>query len=215
MGRQRTIIIGFIALYTAGWGLALSRVSLEWAARGAMVRCANDAPKRPIAIVLGARAYADGSVSSILEDRLAAALDLYNHGRVRRILASGDHGTRGYDEVEAMRRWLEDRGVPPKDLYLDHAGFRTLDTMQRAAKVFGVQSAIVCTQRFHLPRALFLARRAGIDAVGLVADRRVYKGRRWNTVRESVASAAAVVDTYILHTKPRFLGPGIPITDDG
>jgi SanA protein len=171
-------------------------------------------PTRTAAIVLGAAVYGDGTPSAILEDRLHAALTLYRAGKVRRILVSGDHGQRHYDEVGAMHRWLLAHGVPSEDVFLDHAGFRTLDTMERAARVFQVKDAIVCTQAFHLPRAVFLARRAGIDAVGFEADRRTYPGAPHDRRRETLAVALAFVDSYVLRRGPRVLGPSHPIDGD-
>lgn len=151
-------------------------------------------PSRTWAIVPGARVYADGTPSHSLEDRLHTALTLYQQGRVRKILVSGDHGRVDYDEVKVMRDWLVRHGVPAPDIEADHAGFRTLDTMVRADPVFGVKDAVICTQRFHTYRAVFLARSAGIDAVAVPADRRVYRAQAWNQLRESAARAVAVLD---------------------
>ena len=120
-----------------------------------------------------------------------------------------------YDEPNAMRRWLVDRGVPDEHVFMDHAGLRTLDTMERAAKVFLVRSAIVCTQQFHLHRAVFLAQRAGIDAVGVRADRRRYLNRRRDALREFVAKSVAFLDSYVWRRQPRHGGEPIPITGDG
>lgn len=164
-----------------------------------------------VAIVPGARVHKDGSPYQALEDRLLAANELFHAGRVSRILVSGDHATDGYDEVHGMRAWLLAQGVPSDAIYLDHAGLRTLDTMVRASEVFGVQRAVVCTQRFHLPRSLYLARAAGIDAVGLVADRHVYAKATADAIREAGARVKAVLDVHILGTRPRHLGPRIPI----
>jgi SanA protein len=157
-----------------------------------------------IAIVPGA--LVRGVVPSrTLLDRLQTALELYENGTVAKVLVSGDHGRVEYDEVGAMRHWLLSQGVPESDIILDHAGFRTLDTMIRARKVFGVRRAVVCTQRFHLARAVFLARRAGIDAHGVAADRMRYPAHYWNQFREALARPAAVVDSYVLHRNPKFL----------
>jgi SanA protein len=173
-----------------------------------------DAPSRPVVIVLGARVSAAGEPSAALEDRLLCALDLVRAGRARDVLVSGDHGRREYDEVNAMRSWLVARGVASDRVYMDHAGFRTLDTMARAKVVFGVRSALVCTQRFHLARSLWLARAHGIDAAGVVADRRVYPARRFDATREFLARVKAVLDTTVLRTRPRFEGPAIPVGSD-
>lgn len=170
---------------------------------------AEAAPPRAVAIVLGAKVWADGAPSQVLEDRLRCAEDAYRRGRVHAILVTGDHGAPEYDETSAMKDWLVARGVPRADVIADHAGFRTLDSMHRANAVFGVSDAIVCTQAFHLPRALFLARSFGIDAVGVIADRRVYRGAAWNGVREAVARPIAMVEVLLLGRGARFLGPPV------
>jgi SanA protein len=172
-----------------------------------------DVPAREVAIVPGALVEADGRPSMILEDRLQAALELHQAGKVRRILASGDHSRTSYDEVNAMRRWLVERGVPSDDVFMDHAGLRTLDTMQRAARVFGVRGAIVCTQDFHLARALYLAHDAGIDAVGLVADRHEYPHAASDGIREAFATTLAVLDVAF-GRGPQFLGPRVDLDGD-
>ena len=128
-------------------------------------------PARPIAIVPGTMIQG-GIPSAGLRQRLVAALSLYKGGKVRAILVSGKRRDADYDEAAVMFRWLVDNGVPEADIAVDPAGYRTLDTMQRAVRVFGVKEAIICSQGVNLARAVFLARRAGIDAVGLVADPR-------------------------------------------
>lgn len=211
----RRVLLGAAALALPGAGfVVVASALLERASAPHIVRRVADAPARTAAIVLGARVYQDGRPSPMLEDRLETARALYVAGKVRRILVSGDHGTRGYDEVNGMHRWLVSHGVPERDVFLDHAGLRTLDTMERAAKVFAVRDAIVCTQQFHLARAVFLARRAGIDAVGVVADRRRYASERSARFRELFAQSRAVLDVFVLGTEPHFLGEQIPIEGD-
>lgn len=156
-----------------------------------------------VAIVPGAFVRG-GQPSSTLEDRLQTALELYDAGVVSRILVSGDHASVNYDEVTVMQAWLVAKGVPANDILVDHAGFRTLDTMVRARTVFLVERAVVCTQRFHLARAVFLARRAGLDAHGVVADRRRYPAHYTDQIRETVARTVAIIDSYILRREPRF-----------
>jgi SanA protein len=181
------------------------------AAPGRFYQAPSATPERYAAIVLGANVIGDRP-SDVLEDRLQAALELYEAGRVRRILVSGAHRSDGCDEPNAMRRWLVRRGVPDRDIFLDHAGFRTLDTMVRAARVFQVQEAVVVTQAFHMPRALFLADAAGLNAVGLIADRRTYAWAAHYERRELLARVLSWLDVRVFHRQPRFLGPLLPIT---
>lgn len=178
---------------------------------GRIFKRVSEVPPQPVAIVLGARVYADGRPSHALEDRLAAARDLLLAGKVERILVSGDHGLHSYDEVHVMRQWLLDEGIESRLIYMDHAGFRTLDSMFRAAEVFRVRRAVVCTQAFHLPRSLYLARAAGIDAVGLEADRRMLIGVAYNHSREMLARVRAWLDIHVLNTRPKYLGPPISL----
>ena len=214
-GKKGVAIVALGAAGTLTGEILLAGSSVTREAAPFLYRGVDEVPPRFAAIVPGCRVYPDGAPSAMLADRLAAALALYRAGKVKKILVSGDHGAPEYDEVAAMRRWLEDRGAKGEDVFQDHAGFRTRDTMVRAAAVFGVEGAVVCTQEFHLARSVFLARRAGIDAVGVPSDRRVYLSMWINRLRETYARAAAFLDANVLHTAPRFFGPKIPITGDG
>ena len=172
-------------------------------------------PHAQAALVLGAQVKPDGTPSHMLADRITAAEELYKAGRVDKLLLSGDHSRVKYDEVGTMRRILLQRGIPPEDIFTDHAGFDTWDSAQRAARVFGVDSAVVVTQGFHMARALYDARKAGLDATGFVADRRDY-GRVMARLR--VREAAARVKTLgdvVTGADPHFLGAQIPISGDG
>lgn len=175
-----------------------------WVGRRGRDHLAEDAdavPDREWAVVPGARVMPDGRPSPALEDRLACALGLWRAGKVRRVLVSGNPLAADGDEVAAMAAWLRDRGLPEDALARDPRGFRTLDTMQRASDVFGVRDAALCTQRFHLPRSLLLARASGIDAVGVPADRQAYRRARLDRARESLARTRAVLDLYVLKTR--------------
>ena len=134
----------------------------------------SNAPSAEVAIVLGAKVWPGGAPSSMLEDRLRTGIELYRPGRVDKLLLSGDHGQSTYDEVNAMRQFVLYRGVPPEDVFMDHAGFSTYDTMYRARDVFQVRDALVVTQGFHLERAVYTARALGMDATGVAADLRPY-----------------------------------------
>ena len=150
----------------------------------------------------------------MLADRVAQAVALWRAGKVDRILVSGDHGSWSYDEPDTMRKALLRAGVPARDIFTDHAGFDTWDTMVRARRVFGVTEAIVVTQGFHMARALYLGREAGLKVSGLTADLHSYgyQGKK-SDVRELFARVKAVKDAI---THPGvLLGSKIPITGDG
>jgi SanA protein len=174
-----------------------------------------DVPAAEVAIVPGALVQRDGKMSAMLADRVEQASALWHGDKVRRILVSGDHHTWGYDEPDTMRKALVADGVPPRVIFEDHAGFDTWATMVRARSIFGVRNAVVVTQGFHMPRALYLADAAGIDATGLTADLHEWgwQGEK-STVREYLARVKAVADTTL--DTLAVGGPSIPISgDDG
>lgn len=155
----------------------------------------GEAASSEVAIVPGAMVNPDGSLSTMLADRVAQAAALFHAGKVTRILVSGDHGSWSYDEPTSMRRALVARGVPAGAVFTDHAGFNTRATMERARRIFGVRDATVVTQGFHMKRSLFLAGAAGIEANGLVADLHDY-GRQGirSDAREVLTRTKAVFD---------------------
>lgn len=172
-------------------------------------RALASVPAAFVAIVPGCRVTGDAP-SACLEERLSAALALFRAGRVQRLLLSGDHGTRGYDEVNTMKGWFMAHGVPADVIFLDHAGFDTYDTMVRARQVFRVDDAVVVSQAFHLYRAVFLARAVGLRASGYAADPPEGSACGGSAVREPLACLKAVLDV-LLSSQPRFLGPAIPV----
>lgn len=172
-------------------------------------------PPTEVAIVPGALVEPDGEMSAMLADRVRQAARLYRDGRVEKILVSGDHGGWEYDEPGTMREALVAGGVDPADVFEDHAGFETWATMARARAIFNVREAVVVTQGFHMPRALYLAEAAGIDATGLTADLHEWghQGDK-STVREILSRVKAVADVTL--DTPAMAGPKIPIqTSDG
>jgi SanA protein len=174
-----------------------------------------DVPKAEVAIVPGALVKPNGEMSAMLADRVEQASSLWHAGKVEKVLVSGDHGTWKYDEPDTMRKALVRDGVAPEDVFEDHAGFDTWATMVRARSIFGVDDAVVITQGFHMPRALYLADAAGIDATGLTADLHTwgYQGRK-SAVREVLSRVKAVAD--VTFDTPALPGPKIPIaTTDG
>jgi SanA protein len=170
------------------------------------------APHAQVALVLGASAYTDGIPTPALADRLAVGAALYRDGRVDRVLVSGEPGRGFVDQVEVMRRELVRMGVPDRVIFTDRGGVDTWDSMVRARKVYEVRSAIVVTQGWHMPRALWLAKRAGLQTHGVVADRSTTgRLRRGWGLREIFARVKAVADV-VTGSKPASLGPKIPIT---
>lgn len=155
-----------------------------------------DVPAAPVALVLGAQVYPDGTPSPFLAARLELARELYADGKVKVILVSGDHMHWDYNEPGVMFLWLVAHGVPDDKVVLDHAGFDTYDSCDRAARVFGVRKAIVVTQTYHLPRAVALCRQRGIDATGIGDGtmRRYHKPWLTGEVREYGAGVKAAYD---------------------
>ena len=166
------------------------------------------------ALVLGAGVRDDGSPSDVLRDRLDEALDLYRLGRVKKLVVSGDHQSASYDEPNAMRVYLEAKGVPSSDIFMDHAGLDTYSSVWRVKHVFGASRIIVVTQEFHLARAVWVARSLGMEAEGSAADRHVYRGIAWLHAREVVSRTKAYVDIAVART-PRHGGPPISLEGDG
>jgi SanA protein len=166
------------------------------------------------ALVLGAGVRDDGTPSDVLRDRLEEAAVLYRSGRVKKILVTGDHHTTEYDEPNAMRAFLEERGIPTEDVFMDHAGLDTYSSLWRARHVFGVNRMVVVTQRFHLPRALWCARALGMQVEGHPADRRLYRSAVWLAIREIGSRTKAFVDIELSRT-PRYTGAAIDLAGDG
>lgn len=212
MVKTRLILFGTVAL--AGIVcLGFIQLRVQQSAQDRLFFSA-EAPVAPVAIVLGASVFVSGQPSAVLEDRLLTAFELYQSEKVEKILVSGDHGQNRYDEVNAMRRYLLRLGVNPEDLFLDHAGFDTYDTMYRAGKIFGITRAAVVSQAYHLPRAVYLGREMDLDIFGVVADRRGYQKMDFFRFREWFARVKAVLDVW-MRVKPTYLGEPIPITGDG
>jgi len=176
---------------------------------------ADIAPACDAVMVLGALVYSDGTPSPLLADRLEYGYELYRSGKAKKILVSGDHGQPDYDEVKGMMDYLIQKGVPPEDIFLDHAGFNTYDSMYRARDIFGIKTLLISTQVFHMDRAVFIARKMGLEAYGYpCADKSSYRMSYLNT-RESLARVKAFLDVNITKRQPKFLGDVIPINGDG
>lgn len=170
------------------------------------------APTERIVIVFGAGLWRDGSPTPVLRDRVSQAANLFFAGKAEKLLLSGDNSYLDYNEPFAMRDYALSLGVPEQAIVLDYAGRRTYDTCYRARDIFGVRQAILVTQSFHLPRALYICNRLGIQAVGVAADLRHYPRQSlayWN-LRELPATLVAFWETHVTHPQP-ILGEPEPI----
>lgn len=173
----------------------------------------NDLPKNNNAIiVLGAGVRSDGTPSDILADRLESSVEAYNSGLGNTFVLSGDHAREDYNEVGAMKRYILKSDIDEKVIFMDHAGFSTYDTMYRAKEIFKVDKAIIVTNEYHLPRALYIARKMGIDAYGLKSDKREYQLMDSYKKRELLAQLKDFVYVNILKPEPKFLGEAIPVS---
>lgn len=171
-------------------------------------------------LVLGCGVRDDGTPSPMLRDRLDCALSLYRAGASEKLLLSGDHGTKGYNEVGAMKRYMLEQGVPSEDLFLDHAGFSTYDSIYRAKAVFQAEKVLIVTQNYHLYRALYLADALGLEAQGAPSAGENYSGQTMRDLREILARCKDFLKA-LFKPDPTFLGDPIPlsgsgnVTDDG
>jgi SanA protein len=172
----------------------------------------NAQPDSQIALVFGAGLRRDGSPTAILRDRVQSAVELYNSGKVNKLLMSGDNSYLDYNEPGAMREYALSLGVPERDIVLDYAGRRTYDSCYRAKYIFGINNAILVTQPFHLPRALYTCRNLGIEATGYAAENITYRKSSqlyWN-MREIAAMFVSTIEVSITHPVP-VLGAKEPI----
>jgi SanA protein len=166
----------------------------------------EEVPSKPVALVLGAGVYPGGVLSAVLEDRVSTAVELYRNGKIRKILMSGDNSETHYDEPTSMKNYAIKLGVPADDVVLDYAGFRTYDSFYRARDIFSLKDIIIVTQRYHLPRALYISNKLGVKAVGVPSDRQEYLYTDWYITREFIASVKAFIDVNITKPLPVFLG---------
>lgn len=170
----------------------------------------DQVPSEPVAIVFGAGVWADGTPTPMLADRVDGAVELYRLGRVSRILMTGDNSTPEYNEVVAMQEYAEKLGVPRQHIRLDYAGFSTYESCYRAKVIFGVERAVLITQKYHLPRAVYTCNQLGVNSVGLgTPDWGKYQddSMRFYTQREVLAVLKAILELHLIRPKPTFLGP--------
>lgn len=164
-------------------------------------------------LVLGA-GVRDGNPTPMLRDRLITGISLYKSGAAPKIIMSGDHGREDYDEVNVMKSYAVENGVPDGDVFMDHAGFSTYDSVYRAKAVFEADSIIIVTQKYHLYRALYIADKLGVNAVGVAADLDDYSGQLKRDLRE-IAARDKDFFSCLFKPEPKYLGEKIPVSGDG
>ncbi len=207
MTRQRLLGLVTATLLVAQGGMLLATRHVASVAEPYVKSRVAELPSVRVGLVLGcAERTRDGRRNLFFERRIAAAVELFRAGRVQYLLLSGDNSRPDYDEPSDMRRALIRAGIPAARLVLDHAGFRTLDSVVRAKEVFGLREMIVVSQHFHNERAVYLARAHGIEAFAFDAEQVGGREGTWMAAREAFSRLAAVLDVRLLHTRPRFLG---------
>jgi SanA protein len=165
-------------------------------------------------LVLGAGVWDDGRPSHMLEDRLLQGIELYKNGVSNRLLMSGDHGRKEYDEVNVMKQFAIDRNVASEHIFMDHAGFSTYESLYRAKDIFEASKIIIVTQEYHLYRALYIAEKLGLKAYGVASEPRQYVGQEYRELREVLAR---VKDFFavVFKPEPRYLGETRPVSGNG
>ncbi len=164
-------------------------------------------------LVLGAGIWGD-KPSPMLEARLNEAINLYKNNISPKIIVSGDHGSINYNEVSVMKNYAIENGVPSSDIFMDHAGFSTYDSIYRAKEIFGAKKIIIVTQKYHLHRALYIAESLGLDAYGVGSDPKRYSGEMYRELREILARDKDFIKC-IFKPKSTYLGEPIPVNGNG
>lgn len=165
-------------------------------------------------LVLGCQVKSDGTPSNMLADRIAMSVELYDCGAAPKIIMSGDHGQYEYDEVNTMKQTAISCGIPSQDIFMDHAGFSTYESLYRAKEIFDADRIIIVTQEYHLYRALYIAKELGIDAYGVCSDYHSYRGQQKREIREILARCKDFIKAKA-RPKPTYMGEIIPVSGNG
>lgn len=165
-------------------------------------------------LVLGCQVKDDGTPSDMLRDRLTRGIEVYNLGAAPKLLMSGDHGREEYDEVGTMKQYAIEAGIASEDIFMDHAGFSTYESVYRAKEIFQADKIIIVTQEYHLYRALYIAKQLGVEAYGVASDYHTYAGQTMRDFREVLARCKDFV-SVIFKPEPTYLGEAIPVSGNG
>ncbi len=215
--KPKRLIRVFLAFSIAGLVMIIginSFVKVKAGRRITTIEELKEEERADAVLVLGAQVKPDGSLSRMLKERLDTGIAIYKEGLTDRMIMSGDHGREDYDEVNAMKNYAIEQGVPSECIFMDHAGFSTYESMYRAKEIFEAESLLVVTQKYHMYRAIYDAEALGLKVRGVTCDTRVYRGDKYRKLREA---AARIKDVGYTITKPRptFLGEVIPLSGNG
>lgn len=210
--KRRLAKLLLLALVICAVGVIAANRTIRRAAAGKTYSDVHAIPHRSVGLLLGCQKYLAGNRPNLFfQNRVAAAADLYREGKVDYLLVSGDNHIRGYDEPTDMKTALVEQGIPAEKIYLDYAGFRTLDSVVRAKEVFGLTQVTIISQKFHTQRAIFIANHRGLDAIAFNAPDVDAYDSFGTRVREHFARVKAVLDIYVLRKQPHFLGERVAI----
>ena len=213
-----TAFIVLVILFVIGIVYALSvNAYMVSSTKDKIITAEESAELADVDCILVLGAGVDGTtLSYMLEDRVKTGINLYELGSAPKILMSGDHGSDDYDEVNAMKNYAKEQGVPSEDIFMDHAGFSTYESMYRARDVFQAEKIIIISQEYHLHRAIYIAEYLGLEAYGVDSQLRPYAADTniYNTIREFLARNKEFI--YVrLNPEPTYLGEAIPINGNG
>lgn len=208
--RTLSLYVLIVLVFSAMTIIAIDR-GISWQAEGQIFNEITQVPHQQVAVVLGTSKYLGRTLNEYYSYRVDAAIALYNSQSVDNFLLSGDNAHRSYNEPWTMKRDLLKAGVPEDVIHLDYAGFRTLDSIVRAKKIFDTDNFLIITQKFHCERAIFIANHHNIDAKCLAVSGPTSKTGYKVRLREVFARTKAFLDVFILHAEPKFLGPKEPI----
>lgn len=211
-------VVGTLLILCILCGLTVlgTNIAVKASAKGQILSSQEAAQLQDVdcILVLGCGVRDDGTPSAMLEDRLKRAVELYQMGASAKLLMSGDHGESDYDEVATMKAFAVNAGIASEDIFMDHAGFSTYESMYRAKEIFQVRKVIIVTQAYHLHRAIYIAQKLGLEAYGVAADYRSYSGQSSRDVREVLARTKDFV-TCLFKPEPTYLGEIIPVWGNG
>lgn len=212
MKKYRKFIYGFVILLSLPFIFLLtSNIIIVSSTKSKIYASVSEVPYNDIGLVLGTSKYTKGGINLYYKYRMESAAELYFNGKIKHIIVSGDNHVNGYNEPEQMKQSLVKLGVPAERITCDYAGLRTLDSVVRLKKIFMTQKVTIISQKFHLQRALFIAQYYKIEAVGYCSKDVGSKYNRTTQFRELLARSKAMLDLYVLGTKPKHLGSEIKI----